>query len=399
MKISVTKAFTILMLLLIALWLLLWFIDPLGWQLNVFFLKTNDFFADFFNVMIYVSDSDIYHNTINGLYSKIYFPLTYLGMSVFSGFEDYSRLTLNDCYKSHPAMLSCIFFMLISIFLYLHSISKFTGLSSKWIFIIVFSSVFLFTIERGNPIMISAACCFYFLAFKDNKDKKIQLIALLSLCLAAVLKGYPAIFGLFLLKDRRFKDIFMCCVVTLIFVFVPFLAFDNGFDNIPQLISNVSIHNKLYLTSIYPRFGLPVFISLLTSFLHKPLPVLLYVAIIIGYVLAFISIIIFFKGKEMWKQMFLLCAIIAYIPADNGFYCGIYFIPTIYLFLKSNEGRKIDYLYMLLFCVFLNPVQIVIHNIAISWMLSNLAILTMWLLLLIECTNSYRIEKKHCNEQ
>lgn len=106
---TIEKLFIRIMFTLITGWLVLWFIDPLGVQLNVFFLKTDNFFADFFNVMIYVSDNDIYHNTTNGLGQKIYFPLTYMFMTMFSGFEDFSILDLDDCYTKPHAMVACLF--------------------------------------------------------------------------------------------------------------------------------------------------------------------------------------------------------------------------------------------------------------------------------------------------
>ena len=86
----------------------------------------------------------------------------------------------------------------------------------------------------------------------------------------------------------------------------------------------------------------------------------------------------------------MLSFILAYIPANNGFYCGIYFIPIIFVFLNTNEGRKMDFVYMLLFCVFLNPVQVVLKDYAISWILSNLALLVTWLLLIIDSFQTLR---------
>lgn len=383
----ITRRFERIMLVLIMVWIVLWLINPLGGQMNVFFLKTDNFLADFFNVMIYVSDSDIYHNTVNGTTQKIYLPLIYIFMSVFSGFENYSLMTLEDCYMSHPAMLSCLFFTLISIFIYFHAISKIAIADFKLFFIILFSSVFLFTIERGNVILISAAFSFYFLSFKDSDSKIGRIFALISLCLATVMKGYPAIFGLYLIAEKRYKEIVFCVVLTLLLTFIPFLWFDNGFANIPQFIENVKTHNNEYIAAFFPRYGLIVFNTLLKGFLQMP-DIWYKIGFVFSkysmFVLALISVFLFFKEKSVWKQLAMISFIIAYIPANNGFYCGLYFIPPILLFLMYNEGRKLDIFYMILFCIFLNPVQIVIHELSISWMLSNLAILALWIMLIVE---------------
>ena len=391
-KYDIQKMFMIIMFSLIFIWIILWLIDPLGLQLNVFFLKTDNFFADFFNVMIYVSDNDIYHNTINGLGQKIYFPLTYMFMDIFSGFEDFSVLDLYNCYSKPHAMMACLIFTYLSITVYLYSLNKLVKLNSTQTLIIAFSSVFLFTIERGNPIMIAAAFSFFFLAYKDHKNFIIRRFALLCLCLAVVLKGYPVLFGLYLLYEKKYKDILICTVFTSLLVILPFLYFEHGFANIPQLISNVQEHNNAYQTSIYPRYGMVVFTQIFKPLFGNEIYILsFYVAKYIMYIMAIISVLLFFKIKTEWKRLALLSLIIASIPSDNGFYCGIYIIPALILFLNNNDGRKIDYVYMLLFCVFLNPIQMEFKGYAISWMFSNLALLVMWLLLIID---SYQILQK-----
>lgn len=68
-----------------------------------------------FNVMIYISEDDPYFNTLNGTEQKPYFPLAYLIMSLFSGFEDYSKMTPHSCYSSTTAMISCLLFTFVSI--------------------------------------------------------------------------------------------------------------------------------------------------------------------------------------------------------------------------------------------------------------------------------------------
>lgn len=394
---NVNEIFFQVMVLLITVFFILLVSNPLGSQLNVFYAKTADLFADFFNLQIYIYDNDVYHNMYKGLEQKNYFPLAYVVLALFSGFEDYSRMTLDEVYSSHPAMISCVLFTLFSVLLFYHSLNKIVKLDGKMIFIISFSSIFLFTIERANLIMLAAAAAFYFIAYKDSDNRMLRYFALLSLCFSVVLKGYPVVLGLYLLLDKRYKDILSCIVITILLAFIPFLFFKHGFNNIPQFISNVQMNNHAYDEGIYPRFGLVVINKLFFSALHSYDTIFAsigyYISKYLVALLSLLSILLFFKERNPWKKLMIISIIIAYLPSNNGFYCGIYFFPSLILFLKDNKNTRKDFIYMLLYCLLLNPVQIVVRGMAISWMMSNLAMLAMWLLLIIDSLKSWRESK------
>lgn len=397
-KEAVIKWFYAIMGILVVLFLVLLIRNPLGAQLDVFFLKTRNLFADFFNVMIYIADKDVYFNPVNGPQEKIYLPLAYLFMRVFSGFADYSGLRLEQVYSISPAIVSYMLFSLGSIFLFFHSLSKITKLNAKLALVLCLSSVFLFTIERGNLIMIATACAFYFLAFRNSDRPWLRYLALLSLCVSVVLKGYPIVLGLYLLEDKRWKDIGFCCIVCLVLAFLPFLYFEHGIDNIPQFLSNVRLSNKAYETAFFPRFGLIVYVQTLLSrgiitdpflyqagfWLSKGMVILLTV----------LSVLLFFKQSVPWKKLLLISLAIAWFPANNAFYCGLYFVPSIVLFINQKQFQKWDFVYMLLFCLFLNPLQYEVWGKSISWMISSMASLMIWIMLIWESAREYWLNRK-----
>ena len=74
-------------------------------------------------------------------------------------------------------------------------------------------------------------------------------------------------------------------------------------------------------------------------------------------------------------------------PTNSAFYCGLYMLPVLFLFLRDSHSSSIDYIYMLSFCILLNPFQIVIGETTVSWMLSNIAVIFFWLLLLVDTGN------------
>ncbi len=364
-------------------------INPLGTQLNVFFAKTNNLLADFFNVQIYIADWDPYHNTVNGLGEKCYLPFTYLFLELFNGFFNYSGATLADCYSSTTAMMSCILFMIVSLFFFYHSMTCLTEMPSKLKFVLLLSSVILFSFERGNIIVFCAALICYFLAYKDSKNKWLKYISLICLCIVSIVKIYPAIFGLYLLKDKRYKDIAICVLVSLIFAFLPFLFFKGGFGNISQMFENFSVFSQSYSAySIFPRYGLSHIIAWGLMGLHidkHTSNIILLIPQFLIFMLCLLSFVLFFFEKQAWKRLALVALPIIMLPTNSGFYCGLYFIPVIVLFFYNNEGRKLDFLYMLLICLFLSPFQLpVVKGINLSQQLSNVALLTIWILLLID---------------
>lgn len=390
--------FSRLMVMLIGLFLVLLVYDPLGDQLCVFYSKTNDLFADFFNVQIYIADNDVYHNLYHGLEQKNYLPLAYMILDLFNGFAPYSSMTLQDTYLSHPAIISCVLFTLGSVLLMFHALSKLVKLDATLLFILCFSSVFLFTLERGNLIILSVALTFYFLAYKDCQESGLRYFALTCLCLSVVLKGFPIVFGLYLLEGRRYRDILYCVVVTLLLTILPFLYFQHGFDNIPQFLSNVQMNTQMYDDGLYQRFGLIVLNRLFFGALHAYDTVYAEVGYIVAkgavILLSLLSIFLFFIERVTWKKIMMISIIIAYLPSNNGFYCALYFLPGLLLFLRDQQGRKIDWAYMFLFCVVLNPLQIPVHGIVISWILSNLAVFIIWVLLLSETISDLWISKR-----
>lgn len=110
------------MIILIVFWMISFVLNPIGDQQNVFYAKTSDLFADFFNVLIYTSDRNPYFNEVNGFGEKGYLPLSYLIVYPFTCFTDYSKMTLKDCWQSQSAMISCVIFVFSSFAVYLHSI-------------------------------------------------------------------------------------------------------------------------------------------------------------------------------------------------------------------------------------------------------------------------------------
>lgn len=348
--------------------------------------------SDFFFTLRSLLDGDPYGNL------EIYMPLTYLILYPFSQICDYGALTLEhdrvfltECWGIPFGMVSYMFLLLMMSLLFWHSLQKLNrkhGLINWSFLLLFFSSIFIFSIERGNLIILSAACVNYFFAYYDDIDKKKVYFALFSLVIATILKIYPAIFGLLLLKEKRYKDILFCITIGIPLMFLPYLAFDGGFANIPIHLSNITNMQGDFSSKWDYFFGIPKISNMLYDYLIITGPTYHFLELFLGIlnlVLVLLTILIVLVGKEQyWKNVMLLaCALILY-PTNSGFYCGLYFFPVICIFMgNENKNSRLIYLIILLSCVIFNPFQVsVLEGYKTASIGSNLAMITIWIILI-----------------
>lgn len=372
-------------------------------QSMILFDKGEWLLSDFFFTLRSLLDGDPYGNL------EIYMPLTYLILYPFSQLYDYGSLTvehdrvfLNECWSVPVGMVSYMFLLLIMSLLFWHSLTKLNrknGLTNWSFVLLLFSSIFIFSIERGNLIILSAACINYFFAYHEDADKKKVLFALFSLVIATILKIYPAIFGLLLLKEKRYKDILFCIAIGIPLVFLPYLAFQGGLANIPVHLSNITNMQVEFSYKWDYFFGIPKIANILYYSVLITSPTYHFLGSFLGILnllLVLLTIIIVYVGKEQyWKNaMLLACALILY-PTNSGFYCGLYFFPVFCIFMGS-EGKndRLYSLFTLLSCVIFNPFQVaVLDGFKLASIGSNLALITIWLILI--CSSLSHIVKEY----
>ena len=391
--------FVAIMTVLIGLFLICLFFPPmtslLAHQKVLIFQDGRDLFADFFNVLRYMSDeAGFYYSQLNASDGHSGFPISLAPMYPFAQLVDYSKMTLQDCWASHSAMLSCVVFLVTVLFFFWDSLNRVCqkyGVSRWNLVILLCSSVFIFSVERANVIFIGAALINYYLVYYDHRDRTMRYLALTSLCLAAALKGYPALFGLLLLKERRYRDIAFCVILTLLLVFVPFLFLEHGLDTIPQMVKNTATNSATYLHSLNCLWGFHRVIHMACLIGHVPeaaIDTIIAVARMVAAVLVLLTIGLVLLEDRLSRQLLLIaCAILLY-PVNSGFYCGLYFFPVILIFFSRGEAtRRSDYVILLLLCMVICPLQLtLLHKDGTLFratpVLANAAVTLLWLYVL-----------------
>ena len=391
--------FVAIMTVLIGLFLICLFFPPttslLAHQKVLIFQDGRDLFADFFNVLRYMSDeAGFYYSQLNASDGHSGFPISLAPMYPFAQLVDYSKMTLQDCWASHSAMLSCVVFLVMVLFFFWDSLNRVCqkyGVSKWNLVILLCSSVFIFSVERANVIFIGAALINYYLVYYDHRDRTMRYLALTSLCLAAALKGFPALFGLLLLKERRYRDIAFCVILTLLLVFVPFLFLEHGLDTIPQMVKNTATNSATYLHSLNCLWGFHRVIHMACLIGHVPeaaIDTIIAVARMVAAALVLLTIGLVLLEDRLSRQLLLIaCAILLY-PVNSGFYCGLYFFPVILIFFSRRETtRRSDYVILLLLCMMICPLQLtLLHKdntlFRATPVLANAAVTLLWLYVL-----------------
>ena len=383
-------SFCILMSLFFIIFFILLIIQKGGYQLNVV-LNGWDLFADFYNILRYIAERNPYFNEINGVAEKIYFPIAYLILYPFSLFRDYSNMSLYEVQTDAISNLSLVIFISFEIllfFIYLNKMNKQDKYSNLIIILIFFSSIILVSIERANLAFLTSSFVVIFLIYYKSDNKIERLIALIALGLASALKIYPVLLGFLLLHERRYKDILIGSLITLFLIFLPFLFFENGFNNIPQLIGNLKLWKVKCNVTSDGRFGLS---HLLYVFTKNSSNIFVNTINLITYLLILISIVYSFFIKEYWKKILLLTLITIQFPR-TGYYCGVNIFPAIILFLSKEDYRKADISYLILFSLYLMPLQIPYIS---NFIIGSIVSIILWFIILTEAITKHTYTLKN----
>lgn len=171
-----------------------------------------DFLADFMNVVGYSAKLDPYHNWYyTAPNEKAYPPLVYLVFYLFSGLVDidqyYEANNFVIMYKD-PLMIYMYMLIHIGIFVLIFESIRRVFTTKRFYavgiaYLVLFSHPMLYSLERGNTVIVTMLCASVFLFNYDSKSKVWREISILFLALAAAFKMTPAVLGLLLLTDRK----------------------------------------------------------------------------------------------------------------------------------------------------------------------------------------------------
>lgn len=351
-EVLLLRLFWGLILLSFSFWLLAIIHNPQGAQLNLFFDRMHNFWADATNVTGMIVDKNPYFGESKGSYPPLAYMFFYPLMWVsYTPLMTYSHGAPYLLYYYQPlwtllfvitlvVCLLCLFKMCVSQFKSgLYFDATITGVA------LCLSYPVLYTIERGNIILIAVLATTFFVFYYDSDCGWQKEAALISLAVAAGIKLSPAIFGILLIHNKDWKSVFRAtCYGLLLFIF-PFFFFKGGIQNLGQMIANISFFLGSYVSdSNLMGTGLVTsYIKYMQFFFQDNYQITFQTYSFIrflSYVVSFILLLGIFHFHEKWRVVMNITLILLIVPKVSLSYCVFYTLPLTILFLKSCIDDK-----------------------------------------------------------
>ncbi|MCQ2595704.1 MAG: hypothetical protein MJ196_10625, partial [Treponemataceae bacterium] len=334
-------SFVVLLTLFFHIFLLLLKHD---FQLNIYFARCGDLFADFLNPVRYsVGRNPYFDTTIHPMHHNqpgVFYIFCWLVARIANFDSPIYNASLSDLWGNRLLMLITFYYLMINVLLMINSLScliKKFKVNKIIIFPLMLSYVTLYSIERANHVMFCSVCLFYFVSFYDSEDKKLNIFACLCLALAASLKIFPVLFGFLYFEKKQYKQIIISAVMTLILFFAPFFFFSNGIRNISRYLSNVTMFANGGQNGMF-------------DFIKK-------------IVMCAFLVLSLFQKIKFHRYACVTIAVLG-LSTNAGFYTALYYFPLIVLVFSTraedeyNLSPMIRYSFIVYFAFLLMPLQI-----------------------------------------
>lgn len=208
----------------------------------------------------------------------------------------------------------------------------------------LFTVPFIYQFERANIIFLALILLMLFLLWKDSDNKIKREIALVALAASAGIKMYPAIFGVLLLKEKRYREAARLIIYGILFFTVPFIFFGGIQKNLVLLLHNLTNTAGQFSST---RLGCQLDFSTTFRFLFQKMGSQgNFIAGTLRMILAILGVISVFGLKKTWKTILLMVCLIIGVPSISYTYTAIFMILPIIYFLDSGKIKKWDLLYL-----------------------------------------------------
>lgn len=219
---------------------------------------------------------------------------------------------------------------------------------------------FLYLVDRGNLDMLIFIFLAIFVIFFGQGKYKTSAV---FLAIASAMKPFPFLFLILFLAKRKYKEFFLACVLTALFIIGGFMFFkgsvwsqfnvllqswfymNNGYayfnDNSCGMVNGSSLFmlSKLMLCQITKT---PIISTYLLLKLYN---------IFSAFFLVWIMYLVF-NEKNYWKQLTLLSLYMIMVPTTMYDYKLIFLFIPVWFFINTEEKSKYDFVYTLFFGLF-----------------------------------------------
>jgi len=255
---------------------------------------------------------------------------------------------------------------------------------SWWPVLLALSMPFLFNVERGNPVWISAACAGIFLAWWDDEKEWKRLVAAACLAVAGAMKIAPFALGAVYLTKWRWRPVILCGVLSLAFVFVPWLFVSDGFAALPVMFRNASEHAKYVQRA--SDFGLVQLWRTVRivqgAYVHEIWPGMKAVAIASQLIGACVLIV----GARR-RDNLLLVGGMMWAAGNMYYYAMLYLLPVLALEVMHDDGRSWGawrWIRAGVWLALLSPLQLIVLGHSANQVIGNVMLMMLVALTMLE---------------
>ena len=325
--------------------------------LNTLHNYAGDTFMDFFNSMMYerhpYESKVIYPPIANLIY---YFFYLFVPSDIFVA----GSFAIRD---SQIGRVLIAMYISLTTLGFLYAILKLKKgiIEEKILFgvTLICSMPFLYQLERANMIFVSLFFLMIYIYGYNSEKEIVKHIAFISLAVSASIKIYPALFGLILIRDKRWKDALICCMYGIIIFLAPFMFF-GGIKNVGLMIANIlnctaDMNNtgeglKLNISNIFNYLGIIVCND---KSAFDVVTIIMKVFCLFGGT----CLILFGEFKQKWKLYMVPTLMMILIPDFSFLYAMTFIcIPLIYFLDNKETNCRIDIIYFILFVLMLIPI-------------------------------------------
>ena len=315
-----------------------------------------DHFMDFFNPISYSASFDAAYTYWHVIYPPLptavcTFLATFFPPELLNNFRAFG---LRSTTLGISMLITFFLLSFIGLFILLYRMKEGTK-KVKIIFciLILFSFPFIFWFERANNIIFAVIASLFFVAFYNSQKNTLKHFALFALALSINIKVYPAVFGMLLLREKRFKDILYLGLYTVILFFMPFL-FVGHINSLSSYFYSLTRHTN-WSNNLCCGFGTSLPNVMETCFTAitalRPSQTLFKIFSNISLFIGFFGVFASYYIKDFWKVCALLSLLIILIPQSSGDYCLLFMLIPLISFLNKTESNFRDLIYLVLFAI------------------------------------------------
>lgn len=316
-----------------------------------FFKAGEDMYMDFFNsvrdatqgIDCYGERRVIYPPLANCyyLFCSRFMTDSYCNTDIF-GRLDYFNVRANIMPYFITTIICCVLF---AVFIFQNLKAK-KHISVMILLFFILNVPMLRLMERGNILFIALVLIAFFFGYKDSENKVLRELSYIALALASGIKLYPALFGILLLFDKKFKEAIRTVIYGVLAFILPF-AFYGGIEGFKLWYRNirsfsefkgggVELEGSTTLETIFyvfKHFGKDVHVSSLVHTLMLVLPIL-------------IVLLFAFLTDKYWKKILAVSVAMILVPGAAQSYTMVIFLVSLLYMFNCEEFERFDYGYL-----------------------------------------------------